>query len=371
MKVSVMYELQPGPAPYPKNRQEQVYEEALRQILVAEEYGFHQVWETEHHMLGDWSYSGAPEVFLTWVAAHTSTIRVGHGVVLPSKEINHPWRIAERAAALDLVSGGRLDVGVGRGIAVQELLAFGADPGLTRAYQVELLKMLPQMWSGAPFSWESDLFQLPERTLTPTPVQDPHPPLWVACGQPESFAVASKYGAGALSFGFPSPEMAALCRDMFDQGKKEREPVSTSVNENLGVALPMFCAATDEEARHKATESLSFMIKEGTRLSYQWQEYAQHGAAGVAGYELYADGQLVEKMFPGLADVNDPAQVCDWMISHGMALVGSPDTIREGMKQYADAGADHLLLMVQIGRLKHDDIVGSLKLVGDEVIAVL
>src|SRR5580692_8875692 len=101
------------------------YDEALEQIKLADQLGFKTVWFTEHHFLDRFSYSSAPEIFLSYIAANTKNIRLGHGIVLLPFKINHPLRVAERVAVLDLLSNGRVDFGGGRAISESELGAFG------------------------------------------------------------------------------------------------------------------------------------------------------------------------------------------------------------------------------------------------------
>ena len=109
-----------------------MYANALEQAVLADELGFDSVWAVEHHFLEEYSHCSAPEVFLTAVAAQTQRIRVGHGAVVCVPEMNHPVRVAERAAALDIISGGRLEVGTARSSTWTELGGFGADPDDTK-----------------------------------------------------------------------------------------------------------------------------------------------------------------------------------------------------------------------------------------------
>src|SRR3954463_590231 len=103
----------------------QVIRDCVEQAVYAEEVGFDRVWAVEHHALKWFAHMSAPEVFLSCVAARTSRIRVGHAVVCVPFAYNHPIRVAERVATLDILSGGRVDLGVGRGATFQEMLGFG------------------------------------------------------------------------------------------------------------------------------------------------------------------------------------------------------------------------------------------------------
>src|SRR3954465_93106 len=123
MRFGIFYELS-VPRPWDEEAERSVYLNALEQVRLADELGFDSVWAVEHHFLEEYSHCSAPEVFLTAVAMQTSRLRVGHGAVVCVPEMNHPIRVAERAAALDIVSGGRLDVGTARSSTYTELGGF-------------------------------------------------------------------------------------------------------------------------------------------------------------------------------------------------------------------------------------------------------
>jgi alkanesulfonate monooxygenase SsuD/methylene tetrahydromethanopterin reductase-like flavin-dependent oxidoreductase (luciferase family) len=105
-------------------------------------------------------------------------------VVLPG--FNHPARAAERAAALDIISGSRLEFGTGRSATWTELGGFRCDPDLTKEMWDEAVHAIPKMWTQDTFSWEGKYFSMPERAVIPKPVQKSHPPMWVAVSSPET-----------------------------------------------------------------------------------------------------------------------------------------------------------------------------------------
>ena len=137
-------------------------------------------------------------MFLTAVAARTERIRVGHGAVVCVPEMNHPVRVAERAAALDIISGGRLEVGTARSSTWTELGGFDVDPDMTKQTWDEYVHVLPKMWTGDPFAYEGIGWRMPERRVLPTPVQRPHPPLWVTVTTPGTELDAADRGIGCL-----------------------------------------------------------------------------------------------------------------------------------------------------------------------------
>ncbi len=125
MEFSIIYEAQVA---YPtRENEQQVIREGVEEAQLADELGFDRFWAVEHHSLEWYAHMSAPEVFLSYVAAKTSRIRLGHGVVCLPFAMNHPIRVAERVAMLDILSGGRVDFGGGRGASQQEVGAFGID----------------------------------------------------------------------------------------------------------------------------------------------------------------------------------------------------------------------------------------------------
>ena len=131
MQFSMIFEAQLA---FPtREREQQVIRDCVDQAVFAEEMGFDRVWAVEHHCLKWYAHMSAPEIFLTWVAARTSRIRIGHGVVCMPFNYNHPVRVAERAAMLDVISGGRLNLGAARGGTAQEMALCGVDPDDTVA----------------------------------------------------------------------------------------------------------------------------------------------------------------------------------------------------------------------------------------------
>src|SRR6516225_3360367 len=124
----------------------QLFHDCLEQAVLADELGYHCVWEVEHHGLYEYSHSSAPEVFLAFVAARTRRVRLGHGVTLLPHRYNHPIRIAERVATLDLLSGGRVNWGSGKSSSLVEQLAFENDLATLHDQWLEAIDMIPRMW---------------------------------------------------------------------------------------------------------------------------------------------------------------------------------------------------------------------------------
>lgn len=182
VKYSIFYSLQ-APEEFGATPQ-RVYAEALDQIERADELGFHQVWLTEHHFMDD-AYCPAPMIAAAAIAGRTRKIRIGQGVVL-LPFYGHPLRLAEDTAVLDVASGGRFELGIGRGYRPHEFAGFGVDIKHRKAMTDEGLEILRRAWSGERFSFSGVHYQVNDARLSPVPVQQPHPPLWLGAATAKS-----------------------------------------------------------------------------------------------------------------------------------------------------------------------------------------
>ena len=173
-----------------------VYESALSQMLAAESLGYHSVWIAEHHF-NDYGLCPAPPVLASFIAARTTTLRLGMGVsLLP---LHHPVDLAEQLAVLDVVSGGRLDVGIGRGGTLQDYQTFQSDRGDSRMRVEEGIALMRQCWSGQPFDFTGHFHSAERLHVRPRPAQQPHPPLFVAANSEDSVRSAARLGLPTLS----------------------------------------------------------------------------------------------------------------------------------------------------------------------------
>src|SRR5437773_7705404 len=150
MRFGLFYEHQ-LPRPHADGAEEQLLNDALEQIELADRLGWHSVWEVEHHFLEEYSHSSAPEVFLAAASQRTKQIRLGHGIVQLPPGYNHPARVAERVATLDLVSNGRVEFGTGESASRLELEGFGIQPTDKRAMWLEAIEQIALMMSQSPY----------------------------------------------------------------------------------------------------------------------------------------------------------------------------------------------------------------------------
>src|SRR5262244_2611039 len=149
---------------------QEIYARGLEIAQASETLGFDNVWLAEHHF-STYGYLSRPAQLATYIAARTTRIRVGTAVIVVP--LHHPLVIAEEIATLDLLAGGRVDIGLGRGYQHYEFERFG------RERWEESIDIILRSFEGRPFSYEGKFFRMPETSVFPQPVQRPHPPLWV------------------------------------------------------------------------------------------------------------------------------------------------------------------------------------------------
>src|SRR5262245_43481838 len=241
MKFGIFYEHQ-LPRPWIEGSELQLFQDALAQVELADRLCIDYAWEVEHHFLEEYSHSSAPEVFLAAASQRTKRIRLGHGIVQVPPPVNHPARVAERVATLDLVSGGRVDFGTGEASSGAELGGFGVPREEKRAMWEDAMEALARMFVEEPFAgWDSPYLQMPPRNVIPKTLQKPHPPMWVACSRRETIHFAARKGIGALSFSFTEPEKAKIWVDEYYRllASEECVPAGFAVNPNIAAVLPM------------------------------------------------------------------------------------------------------------------------------------
>src|SRR5262249_37959789 len=200
VKFGLIAQMQaPKPWPTGENVDHRIHWDTLAEAVLAEEVGFDYYWATEHHFYEEIAHSSAPEIFLAALATRTTPIRLGHGVVvLPC---NHPVRVAERAATLDILSNGRLELGTGRGASWYHTEAFGVPIAESRDVWDEAMRVICALFVNETFpAHKGPHYEIPQRKLVPKPLQKPHPPLWVAGTSQSTFASAARAGLGVLGF---------------------------------------------------------------------------------------------------------------------------------------------------------------------------
>ena len=350
MDFGILYELQMV-KPWIENREFELYWESLDQIKLADQLGYDYVWEVEHHFLTEYSHSSAPEVFLSAVSQHTENIRIGHGVVLLPFNYNHPIRVAEKVAALDIMSKGRVEFGTGRSATAIELGGFGIEPDETREMCDEALEVILKAWRDEPLVHQGPRLNIPERNVIPKPVQDPHPPIWMAGTGPDSFQLAGGKGIGSLCFNFTTESVVAnLAR--YRKAVANAKPVGSFVNNRFATLSIVHCGTDPDTKKVGCAGARWFLQKVMEILMTLTEEDA-------ASYE-YMKSMIDLSQQP--KDASD-----DEIYEHPFVIVGDPDRCARKVEEFEALGIDQLITFQQCGAIPHERIMNSIKLFGEEV----
>ncbi len=345
MKFGIFYEHQ-LPRPWTERSEHKLLKNSLDQIELADRLGFDYAWEVEHHFLEEYSHSSAPEVFLAAASQRTQNIRLGHGIV--QLTTNHPARVAERVSTLDLLSDGRVELGIGEGSSVTELHPFDRRFRDKRDVWEDAVKACLPMFYNDAWEYHGEFFDFPLRNVIPKPYQKPHPPLWVACSQMETIKMAGRRGMGALGFQFVSSEAAqAWVHAYYNQYTKHLDKLCDyQTNPGIAVVSGFMCCETDEEAQQKA-EGWTF-------FQFALVFYNKHGPVAPGTVNLWDEYQTWKASPEGQKRA-------------GGGLIGSPKTVRERLLKFEESHVDQVILLNQAGKNKHEDICSSLELFAKEV----
>ena len=308
-------------------------------------------WWTEHHFLWEYSHISANETIMPYVAAKTDRMHIGSGIINITPPVNHPARVAERVAMLDHLSEGRFEFGTGRGSSTTEQAGFGiTDPELTKAMYDEAIREFKYMWRDGTYSHDGQFFSLPERNVLPKPYVKPHPPMWVAAGNPGTFEKAGKMGLGVLCFTGGSPEKMKPLIEMYKEAIKDADPVGEFVNDNVAITSSFMCLEDEEAAIDWTTRS--------------------------------GNGRQQSLVFKYLDTFPKPAWVPEWpaLIADptreqviagreiGASIVGNPEQCAAALRMWEGTGVDQLILGPSGSVYPHDLLVETVELFGKSVI---
>ena len=349
--------------------EERLLAEALDQVELADRLGIDYVWEVEHHFLEEYSHSSAPEVFLAAASQRTSRIRLGHGIVQIPPAVNHPARVAERIATLDLISGGRVEFGTGEGSSQLELGGFGTGRDAKRVQWEESLDAITRMLVEEPFAgYDGRWISMPPRNVVPKPKQRPHPPLWLACSRRETILLAAQRGLGALSFAFVEPEGAKEWVDSYYEtlASKQCVPAGFAVNANVAVVLPMMCHSDEATAIERGIDGAHFF---GFSLAYYYA-FGEHRPGRSNVWREFCE-RRGEVGFAREIVRPDAAPLGVRLLQQGLGslrgAIGTPDQVASLLERYEAAGVDQVIFVSQAGTNRHEHICESLEVFATEV----
>ncbi len=388
MKFDIFCEIQRA-FPWGYMDEASLFGETLAQAVAADRAGFGAWWQVEHHGAPEFSYSSAPDLVLTAIAMATKRLRVGHAGVLAPFAINNPLRVAERAATLDILSGGRLELGLAKS-GGKEWETFGVEADRARDQVREAMYMIPRMWTEKSFAYASSEYRLPAREIVPRPLQSPHPRLWQTCGSPESFYMAGEMGVGALGTTLLSPvEFLGQMMREHDRGLAAcGVPAGKTVNDQKG-AFTFVHVADSRKAAIAAGAAWSALwyvnaaavtFKVPRRVWYDMIKAGLHPNSANDTVALEARDPHETEILPDdphvLVVLKRLAQ--GEAISHEEAheavegldcvIIGDPDHCAKKARGYEAIGVNRLMCMMQYGALSPEAITRSIELAGRHLI---
>jgi alkanesulfonate monooxygenase SsuD/methylene tetrahydromethanopterin reductase-like flavin-dependent oxidoreductase (luciferase family) len=331
--------------------EQKAFECAVAQAQLAEQLGYESVWCVEHHFTRGFSHASAPDLFLSHVAALTQRIRLGLGVVL--LPFNHPIRTAERVATLDVLSGGRVEFGTGRGASPIEYQAFNQPFELSRKLWEENLAAVLEIWNadGEPVDIEHERWPVPGVSVYPRPVQQPHPPVWVASTSTEGFLAAAEAGYSLLCMPMLkgldglAEDIALYRQALADHG---HDPDTRRVAMNV----PWVVAETVDEAKEAADWVLWYIKRQINLVAPPDLMDARHATSRVLG-----------QLAAGLP----PEEAIDVLTENRMVVIDDVEGSRRALQDCMDAGATEVLCQFQVGGLPHEKVMTSIELFARKV----
>ncbi|MGC8521093.1 MAG: LLM class flavin-dependent oxidoreductase [Steroidobacteraceae bacterium] len=348
MLLDLFYEL--AMPPWIARSEAQAYEEALEEIELADRLGFHGVWLVEHHLMPGYSHLSKPDLLLAALARRTTRLRLGLGVIpLP---YHHPLHVAERIGTLDVLSAGRLEVGIGRGFSPQEYAAFGAEPAHSRTLVEESLAILRACAADAPVVHEGRHFRLEGVRALPRPLQRPYPPLWSAAVSPETFEWAAAERLGVLAG--PFKPWAMIAADL----KRYRQAWRGAHAPRIGMTVAMLCLPDRKRARRLADPALRWSYGELLRITAPVLERL------LPSYEHMHQLGRFRRLFRLGARLS-------LLELAGLAIVGTPEECLERIARLREAGVTHLLCSIGAGALPTEVVRESLRCIGSQVLPQL
>ena len=318
----------------------EIYARGIELAQAAETLGFRNVWLAEHHF-STYGYLSRPAQLATYLAAKTTRLRVGTAVIVVP--LHHPLVVAEEIAMLDVLSGGRLDVGLGRGYQHYEFERFGLELDAGRQRWDESVDIIVKSFEGKPFSYDGKLFTIPETSLFPQPVQKPHPPVWITAQSPYALEAAVRRGFNVLTGGFGvSIDQLAEFGRLFSKVVAEVKPQQSP---RVGVQRAVYVADSVADAREAAEQARWNM-----RVTLSLRNH----------YERVENGNAIP--IPGQTepDIDD--------LLERFLVIGTPDTcIRQIRRLRELVGITHFNCSFWFGDMEQARVLRSMERFAQEV----
>ena len=328
--------------------------------VLADSHNWKYAWFGEHHALVEYSHMSAPEVLMGWVAAQTDYIHLGTGINSLSPRKEHPVRYAERAAMLDHVTDRRFEWGTGRGAGSHEMASFNIlDKDSTKPEWEEVVREIPRMWEQVDYDHQGEFFTVPTpHNVLPKPNGPGHPPIWVACGNPPTFARAGELGIGAIAFNFePIYNLKGRINAYKEAVANCTEPLGQFKNDNVMMTNGVICLEDRDRARAIALDRMGTYLVTMVNLYHDTMPQSPDAITWPASPPSMRD----------IIGTSDPDEFLDQMIAGGYMLVGNPEEVSEQLASYSSVGCDQLVFGLPQD-MHHDEICELIEVFGDQVI---
>jgi len=332
--------------PWPEGTDpKRIFEQATEEVQYGEELGFHSAWLAEHHF-SRYGLGSSSLVLAASMAAQTKTIRLGTAVLVPP--LHHPVRLAEDTATVDAISGGRLDVGFGRGTAGYEYTGLNVDREESQERFQESIGVIQGLWTTPEYSHHGRYYQVDQTTLVPPPVQKPHPPIYLAATRTEATLeyVASTGHSLMVGVVQDTPDALDLCRRFVE--------LSRTAGHNLPMSqIPFFryfyVAESEAEARKDSQAALNWTLD-----MTQWRR-------------TFTVGSEVNLRLQDWRDTRSELPPSyDYLCEH-RAIIGTPDQCVAKIKELQQQGIEYFGCNFSFGGLDHKKLLRSMELFSREV----
>ncbi|MCG5211737.1 LLM class flavin-dependent oxidoreductase [Streptosporangium sp. KLBMP 9127] len=350
LRISLGYELEVRGRT--REVEQRTFRDVIDQVVLGDRLGIDTAWFVEHHFTRGFSHSSAPDLVLAAISQRTGRIRLGLGVVL--LPFQSPIRTAERVATLDVLSGGRVEFGTGRGASPLEYQAFQRPFEQSRKIWEDSLEAVLAIWNadGEPVTRSSEFFEIPDVAVYPRPAQVPHPPVWVASTSLEGYLAAAGHGYNLLGM-----TMVKGIDDVAEDIAKYKERLAEHgfdpATRRIALMIPWFVAPTREEAYAVAADPVLWYIRRQVNLVTPPGYYdARHATHRVLG-----------QLAAGLP----PEEAMETLREHHMVVIDDVEGSRKALARIAEAGATDLIMQAQVGGLPHDAVCASIELFMAEV----
>ncbi len=332
MRFGVMFDFR-NPAQW-RQPDAQLYSAQLREISRLDELGYDNVWLTEHHFVAD-GYNPSVLPVAAAIAARTNRIRIGTFVLL--LPFHNPVRVAEDAIAVDILSNGRFDLGVGQGYRAEEFTALNI-PRLERSKRLaEGIELISRLFKEE-VSFAGNYYRATGMTLYPRPIQKNGPPIWIGCRTPAATRRAARMGFHLLATLGPDP--APPYRAALQEAGRNPDDF------NIAQLRAVYVAASADQAWNDAAPHLHYMMKEYG----EWLSEAND-----------AEGDR------NVWDISSPSQLRDSPVAESL-MIGTPDEVSTKLKKFRAAFAcTHFVMATQLPGLDPAKATKSLELFAQEV----